>query len=182
MTGLSALPGTTQYLAATRAMSRFLNHDDIPFHALIEPAQDAIHSALGRRRGRFVLVVHDWCMFDFNAHTPKRDRYVRYHDADLGYESGNVLVVNAVDGRPIGPVEFRLRTAVGMLSTRVGGAAYRRGMSRSSTCWPRRADGAWAASRSTSSTARPTRSAITAASIPPSTGSSSASTTSDTDP
>jgi hypothetical protein len=59
VTGLSALPGTAKPFAATRAMSRFVNHEDIPFDALIEPAQDAVRSALAERPGRFVLVVHD---------------------------------------------------------------------------------------------------------------------------
>ncbi len=123
VTGLSALPGTAQPFAAARAMTRFLNHDDIPFHALIEPAQDAVRSALSASPGRFTLVVHDWCMFNFNTHTSKHDRYVRSHDTDLGYELGTALVVDAADGRPLGPMEFRLRTADGMLSTRHGGAA-----------------------------------------------------------
>jgi hypothetical protein len=123
VTGLSALPGTARAFAATRAMSRFVNHDEIPFHALLEPAQDAVRSALADRPGPFVLVVHDWCMFNFNAHTSKRDRYVRSHDTDTGYELGTALAVDALDGRPLGPMEFRLRTATGMLATRVGGAA-----------------------------------------------------------
>jgi hypothetical protein len=123
VTGLSALPGTAHPFAATRAMSRFLNHDDIPFSAVIEPAQDAVRSALVESPGRFALIVHDWCMFNFNQHHSKRDRYVRSHDADTGYELGTALVVDADDGRPLGPMEFRLRTAGGMLSTRVGGAS-----------------------------------------------------------
>ena len=123
VTGLSALPGSAQAFAAARAMTRFLNNDDIPFHALIEPAQDAVRSELARRPGRFVLVVHDWCMFNFNRHTSKRDRYVRSHDTDLGYELGTALAVDAAAGRPLGPMEFRLRTAEGMLSTRLGGSA-----------------------------------------------------------
>jgi hypothetical protein len=123
VTGLSTLPGTAQPFAATRAMSRFLNHEDIAFHALIEPAQDAVRAALVQRSGRFMLVVHDWCMFNFNQHHSKRDRYVRSHDTDLGYELGTALIVDAADGRPLGPMEFRLRTAAGMLSTRVAGAA-----------------------------------------------------------
>jgi hypothetical protein len=123
VTGLSALPGTARPFAATRAMSRFLNHEDIPFHALIEPAQDAVRSALAGRPGRPVLVVHDWCMFNFNRHTSKRDLYVRSHDTDTGYELGTALAVDGDDGRPLGPMEFRLRTGAGMLSTRVGGAA-----------------------------------------------------------
>jgi hypothetical protein len=62
-------------------------------------------------------------MFNFNQHTSKRDRYVRSHDTDLGYELGTALAVSADDGRPLGPMEFRLRTADGMLSTRLGGVA-----------------------------------------------------------
>src|SRR5262245_3744552 len=123
VTGLSALPGTARPFAATRAMSRFLNHQDIPFHSLVEPAQDAVRSALAEGPSRFALVVHDWCMFNFNTHQSKRDRYTRSHDSDLGYELGTALVVDPLDGRPLGPMEFRLRTAEGMLSTRVGGAA-----------------------------------------------------------
>ena len=123
VTGLSALPGSASAFAATRAMTRFLNHDDIAFHALIEPAQDAIRSELARQVGPFVLIVHDWCMFNFSRHTSKHDRYVRSHDTDLGYELGTALAVSANDGRPLGPMEFRLRTADGMLSTRLGGAA-----------------------------------------------------------
>ncbi len=121
--GLSALPGTTKPFAATRAMSRFLNHENIPFHALIEPAQDAVRAALSEGTGPFALVIHDWCMFNFNTHTGKRDRYVRSHGTDLGYELGTALVVDPADGRPLGPMEFRLRTAQGMLSTRIGGTS-----------------------------------------------------------
>src|SRR5262249_19246583 len=45
------------------------------------------------------------------------------HDADTGYELGTALVVAAAAGQPLGPTEFRLRTAAGMLTARVGGAA-----------------------------------------------------------
>jgi hypothetical protein len=122
VTGISALPGAAAPLAAARAMTRFLNHDGIPLPALIEPAQDAVRAELAARPGHFVLVVHDWCMFNFNAHASKADRYRRSHDEDLGYELGSALAVDADDGRPLGPMEFRLRTAEGMLSTRLGGA------------------------------------------------------------
>ncbi|MGV1080851.1 MAG: transposase [Candidatus Nanopelagicales bacterium] len=123
VTGLSALPGTAQPFAAARAMTRFLNHPDIPFHALIEPAQDAIRQALANRSGHFMLVVHDWCMFNFHTHQSKRDCYVRSHGSDRGYELGTALIVDTSDGRPLGPMEFRLRTARGMLSTRQAGVA-----------------------------------------------------------
>ena len=123
VSGLSALPGTGQSFAATRAMTRFLNHPDLPFHALLEPAQDAVRQALASSSSPWALVVHDWCMFGFGTHTSKKDRIRRSHDADLGYELGTALVVEAGDGRPLGPMELRLRTAGGMLSTRVGVAA-----------------------------------------------------------
>lgn len=123
VTGVSALPGAARPFAAARAMTRFLNNDQVPFHALIEPAQDAVRRALGSSPSRFALVLHDWSMFHFGGHGSKGDRYRRSHDADLGYELGSALVVDAADGRPLGPMEFRLRTAGGMLSTRAGGAA-----------------------------------------------------------
>lgn len=123
VSGLSALPGVAQPLASARAMTRFLHHDDIPFPALIEPAQDAIRAIVNASPSPFALVVHDWCMFNFNSHTSKADRYRRSHEKDLGYELGCALIVDAADGRPLGPMEFRLRTARGMLSTRPRGVA-----------------------------------------------------------
>lgn len=119
VSGLSALPGTAQPFAATRAMTRFLNHDDIAFHALIEPAQDAARAELATSVCPFTLVVHDWSMFQFNTHTSKNDRLQRSHDKDLGYELGTALLVDAANGRPLGAMELRLRTGTGLLSTRV---------------------------------------------------------------
>lgn len=123
VSGLSALPGTGVAFAATRAMTRFLHHDGIPFHALIEPAQDAIRSALAASASPVALVVHDWCMFAFHTHTSKKDRLQRSHEHDLGYELGTALIVETADGRPLGPMELRLRTANGMASTRVEATA-----------------------------------------------------------
>ena len=118
VTGLSALPGTATSFAATRATTRFFNNDDITFPALLEPAQDATRVELAKSFSPFALSVHDWCMFGFNSHTAKKDRYRRSHDTDLGYELGSALIVDAADGRVLGPMELRLRTAHGMLSTR----------------------------------------------------------------
>ncbi len=59
-------------------------------------------------------------MFGFNTHTAKQGRFKRSHWTDVGYELGSALVVDAGDGSPLGPMEMRLRTATGMLSTRVG--------------------------------------------------------------
>jgi hypothetical protein len=122
VTGLSALPSTAQPFASTLAMSRFFAHPDTTLPTLIEPAQDAVRQALADSAAPVALVVHDWCMFGFRRHAGKRDRYQRSHDKDLGYELGTALIVDAKDGRPLGPMEFRLRTANGMLTTRPGGA------------------------------------------------------------
>lgn len=116
--GLSVLPGTTRPYAAVRAMSRFLQNDAVPFPALLEPAQDAVRAALAERPRPVALVVHDWCMFAFHTHTAKRDRFERTGPNDCGYELASALLVDGTDGRPLGPMEFRLRTAAGPLSTR----------------------------------------------------------------
>lgn len=121
--GLTALPGTALPFAATRAMSRFLRNGAVGFHALLEPALDAVRTALADSPSPFALVVHDWCMFQFHTHAGKADRLQRTHANDLGYELGTALVVDAADGRPLGPAEFRLRTGAGMRTTRSGGAA-----------------------------------------------------------
>ncbi len=123
VTGLSALPSTARPFASVLAMCRFLNHERVTLPALIEPAQDAVRPAVATSGAAVALLVHDWCMFGFRAHTRKTDRYQRSHDQDLGYELGTARVVDAATGRPLGPMEFRLRTAHGMLTTRPGGAA-----------------------------------------------------------
>ena len=120
---LTALPGVARPFAATRAMTRFLNNPNINPHALIQPARDAVVRALESSDSPFALVVHDWSMFSFKTHASKTDRYERSHENDLGYELGTALVVDAADGRPLGPVEFRLRTQDGILSTREGEVA-----------------------------------------------------------
>jgi len=120
VTGLSALPSTAQPFASVLAMSRFLNNEAVTLPALIEPAQEAVRRTLATSTSTVALVVHDWCMFSFKSHTAKHDRYQRSHDQDIGYELGTALIVDADSGRPVGPMEFRLRTADGMLSTRPG--------------------------------------------------------------
>ena len=122
VTGLSALPSTAQSMSSVKAMSRFLNHEDVTLPALIEPLQEAIREAISPSASA-VLVVHDWCMFSFHTHTSKTDCFQRSHNLDVGYDLGTALVVDADNGRPLGPMEFRLRTAHGILSTRPGGIA-----------------------------------------------------------
>jgi hypothetical protein len=122
LTGLSALPSTAKSFASVLAMSRFLGNEKTTLPALIEPAQDAVREAIAVSTAPVTLLVHDWCMFSFHTHKSKRDLYQRSHDKDLGFELGTALAVDAVTGRPLGPMEFRLRTGKGMLSTRPQGA------------------------------------------------------------
>ena len=88
-------------------MSRFLTHEGIPFHALLEPAQDAVRQGLSASVSPFALMVHDWAMFQFNTHLSKQDRLQRSHDQDLGYELGTALVVGAVLAAIVGAVCLR---------------------------------------------------------------------------
>jgi len=118
--GLSALPSTAQSMSPVKAMSRFVNHENVTLPALIEPAQEAIRKAVADSDAAVVLAIHDWCMFSFHTHTSKIDCIQRSHDQDVGYDLGTALVVDAHNGRPLGPMEFRLRTAHGILSTRPG--------------------------------------------------------------
>ena len=120
VTGLSALPATAKPMAAVKAMSRFLNHENVTRPALIEPLQEAIRDAVAGSSATVALVVHDWCMFSFHTHTSKLDCVQRTHGQDVGYDLGTALVVEAGNGQPLGPMEFRLRTASGILSTRPG--------------------------------------------------------------
>jgi hypothetical protein len=97
-------------------MSRFLNHELVTLPALIEPAQDAVRDALARSPGSVALVAHDWSMI--HSRTGNPDRYQRSHTSDLGYELGTALVIETTHGRPLGPMELRLRTASEIVSTR----------------------------------------------------------------
>lgn len=117
--GISALPGVAAPFACTQAMWRFLHNEAVPFAALVGPIHEAVRPAVAASASPFALVVHDWCMFGYPSHASKKDRYRHSHDKDLGYELGSALVVDAADGRPLGPMELRLRTADRLLSTRV---------------------------------------------------------------
>ena len=113
---LSTLPGTATPFASTLGMSRFFNHEFVTLPALIEPAQDAVRDALARSDGPVALVAHDGSMIPYRTRNP--DRYQRTHATDVGYELGTALVIETAHGRPLGPMELRLRTAREVVSTR----------------------------------------------------------------
>lgn len=115
---LSTLPGTATPFASTLAMCRFLANPAVTLPALIEPAQDDIRAALARSPGPVALVVHDWSSLHFHDAGRKKDLRQRTHAYDTGYELAAALVLDSHTGRPLGPMELRLRTADGVLSTR----------------------------------------------------------------
>jgi len=118
--GLSALPGTSKPFASTQAMWRFLANEAVTLPALIEPLQESVRATLRDHPQRVALSVHDWTMIHFGGHASKADRFQRSHPSDIGYELATALVVEADRGTPLGPMELRLRTANGVLSSRVG--------------------------------------------------------------
>jgi hypothetical protein len=62
-----------------------------------------------RQRNRdFVLEIHDWCFPHYYSHPSKTDQTVLSHSKDIGYELATGLLVDAVTGCPIAPVEQRL--------------------------------------------------------------------------
>lgn len=122
-TGPSALPGARSAFASTQALWRFVNNDAVSLAALMEPVRDAGRDALARCPAGPALVVHDWSVLQFARHAAKADRLRWTHAADVGYELGTALLVDAAAGRPLGPMELRLRTGHGVVSSRPGGAA-----------------------------------------------------------
>jgi hypothetical protein len=120
--GLSALPGTAQPFASTQALWRFLGNQSVSLPALIEPIQETARPILGQSRGRVALIAHDWSMLSDGTHGSKPDRYQRTHKSDVGYELAAALLIEPDRGTPLGPMEIRLRTAQGVLTTRPGGA------------------------------------------------------------
>src|SRR5262245_50904703 len=116
--GLSALPSTALAMASVKAMSRFLHHEGVTLPALIEPVQERIRAALAQSASPHVLVCHDWSWVA--SVTANSDCLVFGRHSAPGYDLGSALVVDAADGRPLGPMELRLRTAECVLSTRPG--------------------------------------------------------------
>ncbi len=121
--GLSTLPGTAKPFACTQAMWRFLAHEDTTLPTLIEPVREAARDTLATCSSPVALIVHDWSMIHFGGHDSKPDRLRRTHATDVGYELATAFLVETDHGTPLGPMELRLRTAHGVLTTRPGGAA-----------------------------------------------------------
>jgi hypothetical protein len=99
-------------------MHRFLYNDAVTLPALVEPLQDGVREAFANTRSPVALVVHDWSGIHYHDTERKNDLYQRSHEHDTGYELAAALVLEAQTGRPLGPMELRLRTDKEVLSTR----------------------------------------------------------------
>ncbi|WP_439620696.1 hypothetical protein [Gemmata sp.] len=99
-------------------MHRFLANGATTLPALIEPVHTGVRLTLARTGGPVGLVVHDWSSIHYHDTGRKKDLYQRSHAHDTGYELAAALVLESATGRPLGPMELRLRTAHAVVSTR----------------------------------------------------------------
>ena len=117
-TGLRALPNGTDTFAATQAAWRFFKNPKVTLPTLCQPLVDYAQATLRRQETPDVLVVHDWCWLDFNAHTAKTDRMAHSHQKAQGYELASALAVCAHTGAPLAPLSLHLQTEQGVYSNR----------------------------------------------------------------
>ena len=111
------MPGAGSSFAATQGASRFLNNERVSLPALAVPLREVGLERARQTTSPFVLLVHDWSKLSFDG--SKRDFVRLTHEDDVGYELTTALLVSADDGVPLAPMEMHLRTACGMLSTRI---------------------------------------------------------------
>ena len=117
--GLAGLPSAGTAFAATQGAWRFLNNGRVRLPALVVPLRDAGRSRLHLTQAPFGLLIHDWCKLTFHQPARKRDLVQLTHETDVGYELTTSLLVSADDGSPLAPMEMHLKTASGVLSTRL---------------------------------------------------------------
>ena len=120
--GVASLLSTAKPFAATQAAWRFLNNDRVTLPALAVPLRASGCERVATTGAPFALLVHDWSKLAFSHTADKLDLVQLTHATDVGYELTTALLVSADDGTPLAPMEIHLRTATGMLSTRVRAA------------------------------------------------------------
>jgi hypothetical protein len=94
--------------AQAQAAWRFFKNRRTCLPKLIAPLQVLARNDLRQRKRDFVLEVHDWCFPHYYTHPSKADQTVLSHSKDIGYELATGLLVDAVTGCPIAPIEQRL--------------------------------------------------------------------------
>ena len=106
-TAPKALPHQ-QAKTQAQAAWRFFTNRRTTLPKLIAPLQTLARNDLRQRGREFVLEIHDWCFPHYYSHPSKADQTVLSHQKDIGYELATGLLVDAVSGCPIAPIEQRL--------------------------------------------------------------------------
>jgi hypothetical protein len=102
--------------AATQAMWRFLDNDQVTLAALAEPLRYYARQNVAAS-GEYALVAVDWSKLDYRKHKAKTDTIQLTHENDIGYELTTQLLINCQTGQPIAPLQMHLKCADGYLST-----------------------------------------------------------------
>lgn len=113
-----ALPHNTAK-AQAQATWRFLDNERTSLPKLIAPLQALARIHLRQRTRDFALLIHDWCFPHYYSHHSKTDQTVLSHAKDVGYELATALLVDAITGCPIAPIEQRLLAKDAVHSSRL---------------------------------------------------------------
>jgi len=111
-----AAPGLAAGFAAVIGAHRFLYNDSATLPRLIEPLHQLARHWRQQAPPTWGLVVHDWSLLSYPRHRRKTDQ-VKVNNG-RGYELTTLLLVEGNAGRPVAPLEVRLRSARGVFSTR----------------------------------------------------------------
>ena len=110
--------GTASTFAATQAVWRFLNNEQITLPLLGEPLLQIARQWRRDHSSAWALVIHDWSVLSYPTHTAKRDCTMHGGPNSRGYDLGTLLLVHGDTGDPIVPLELELRAAREVHSTR----------------------------------------------------------------
>ncbi len=111
-----AVPGLADGFAAVLGAHRFLHNDAVALPSLIQPLHEVARQWRRQTPQTWGLVIHDWSLLSYPGHRRKADQAKVNHGR--GYELTTLLLVEDNDGRPIAPLELRLRAAKTVFSTR----------------------------------------------------------------
>jgi hypothetical protein len=115
--GLGPPPAECSALAAIQAAWRFFNNDRVTLPGLIEPLHQ-VATQWRQTSDAWALVVHDWSALSYPTHRSKTDRTRLGPMHSRGYDLTTLLLVEGQDGNPVAPLEFGLRAAQTVWSTR----------------------------------------------------------------
>jgi hypothetical protein len=118
--GIHALSvtGLADGFAAVLGAHRFLHNDHVGMPTLAEPLYQLAHAWRRQAPTSWGLSIHDWSSLSYHGHTRKTDQTQLTNRASRGYELTTLLLVEGQAGRPIAPLEIRLRAARAVYSTR----------------------------------------------------------------